>query len=104
MSEQPGPLDMSRFLGKDIYVIVTRPVRPEPIPRDKMQEHRTRQVELEKQGIMFAAGPLFAAGAELPEAGMLVIRASSFHEADASAAADPLHKAGLRNTRCSAGA
>ena len=97
MTEQGGGPDVARFLGMDVYVVVTRPVGPGPIPREKMQEHLKRQVELEKQGIMFAAGPLFGDGAQTPEAGMIVIRASSFLEADTIAAADPLHRAGLRH-------
>jgi uncharacterized protein len=86
-----------QFLAKDFFVIVTKQVDPStPIPREMMQKHLTRQVELEKTGIMFAAGPLFADGVQTSEAGMIVVRAASFAEADAIAAADPLHKAGLR--------
>ena len=40
-------------------------------------------IELEKRGIMFAAGPLYPRGSETPEAGMFVLRASSFEEAEA---------------------
>ena len=89
--------DVARFLAKDVFVIVTRQVDPTtPIARDMMQAHLARQVELEKAGIMFAAGPMFADGSPTPEAGMIIVRAASFAEADAIAAADPLHKAGLR--------
>ena len=94
MTQQHDPAAM---LAKDVYVIVTRQVDPTtPIAREMMQAHLARQVELEKAGIMFAAGPMFADGAQTPEAGMIVVRAASFAEADAIAAADPLHKAGLR--------
>jgi uncharacterized protein YciI len=91
---QPDP---TRFLAKDVYVIVTRQVDPTtPIAREMMQAHLSRQVQVEKAGIMFAAGPMFTDGAQAPEAGMIIVRAGSFAEADAIAAADPLHKAGLR--------
>jgi release factor glutamine methyltransferase len=40
---------------------------------------------LEKRGIMFAAGPLYPRGSDVPEAGMFVLRANSFEEADAIA-------------------
>jgi uncharacterized protein len=90
-------VNTAHLLAKDVYVIVTKQVDPStPIAREMMQKHLARQVELEKAGIMFAAGPLYPDGAQTPEAGMIVVRAGSFAEADAIAAADPLHKAGLR--------
>ena len=45
---------------------------------------------------MFAAGPLYSRDSNIPEAGMFVLRADSFEEADAIAKTDPLHVAGLR--------
>ena len=62
----------------------------------RLPEHLAHQVELEKRGIMFAAGPLYPRGSDIPEAGMFVLRANSFEEAEAIANEDPLHKAGLR--------
>jgi uncharacterized protein len=53
-------------------------------------------VELERKGILFAAGPLYPRGSTLPEAGMFVLRADPFEEAEAIAQTDPLHMAGLR--------
>ena len=84
-----------KFLGKEMYLVVTRPVRSPEIEK-RLMEHLNHQVELEKRGIMFAAGPLYPRGSDMPEAGMFVLRASSFEEADAIAKEDPLHKAGLR--------
>jgi hypothetical protein len=43
-----------------------------------------------------AAGLLYSRDSNLPEAGMFVLRANSFEEAEAIAATDPLHVAGLR--------
>jgi uncharacterized protein YciI len=83
------------FLGKDLYVVVTRPVRSPEINK-RIGEHLEHQVAMEKEGILFAAGPLFPAGSSEPEAGMFVVRAKSFEEATAIADGDPLHKAGLR--------
>ena len=54
------------------------------------------QVALEKAGIMYGAGPMFEKGGERPAFGMIIVRANSFEEADAIAAEDPFHKAGLR--------
>ena len=84
-----------RMLGKEMYLVITRPVRsPEIEPR--LAEHLAHQVELERRGIMFAAGPLYERDSNLPQAGMFVLRASSFEEAEAIAKSDPLHAAGLR--------
>ena len=84
-----------KFLGKEMYLVVTRPVRsPEIAPR--LADHLAHQVELEKRGILFAAGPLYPRGANMPEAGMFILRANSFEEAEAIAKTDPLHAAGLR--------
>ena len=84
------------FLGKEVYVVVTRPVRSDAITPAMLTKHLENQVKLEKRGIMFAAGPLYSRETNLPEAGMFVLRAASFEEADAIAREDPLHKAGLR--------
>jgi uncharacterized protein YciI len=83
------------FLGKEMYLVVTRPVRSPEID-ERLAEHLAHQVELEKRGIMFAAGPLYPRDSETPEAGMFVLRAGSFAEAEEIANEDPLHKAGLR--------
>jgi uncharacterized protein len=85
----------SKFLGKEMYLVTTRPVRSPEIEK-RLNEHLAHQVELERKGIMFAAGPLYPKGSQTPEAGMFVLRASSFEEAEAIAATDPLHAAGLR--------
>ena len=46
------------FLGKETYLVVTRPVRSPEIAK-RLSDHLAHQVELEKRGIMFAAGPLY---------------------------------------------
>lgn len=84
-----------KFLGKEMYLVVTRPVRSPEIEK-RLSDHLAHQVELERRGIMFAAGPLYAKGSQVPEAGMFVLRANSFEEAEAIAKTDPLHAAGLR--------
>jgi uncharacterized protein len=83
------------FLGKEMYLVITRPVRSPEIEK-RLSDHLAHQVELERKGIMFAAGPLYPKGSQTPEAGMFVLRANSFEEAEAIAATDPLHAAGLR--------
>ena len=83
------------FLGRNFYVIVTTPVAPRAELDKMLAEHLAHQIRLEKQGIMFAAGPLTGEdGARV--GGMIVIRAESFTAAQAIADSDPYHKAGLR--------
>jgi uncharacterized protein YciI len=85
----------AKLLGKEMYLIVTRPVRSPEIEK-RLADHIAHQIDMEKHGIMFAAGPLYSRGSNIPEAGMFVLRANSFEEAEALAKEDPLHKAGLR--------
>jgi uncharacterized protein len=84
-----------KFLGKEMYLVITRPVRSPEIAK-RLSDHLAHQVELERRGIMFAAGPLYSRDSNVPEAGMFVLRAGSFEEAEAIAKTDPLHAAGLR--------
>jgi uncharacterized protein len=86
-----------KYLGKEMYLVVTRPVRSPQIDTHWLGKHLAHQVELEKRGVLFAAGPLYPRDSNLPEAGMFVLRANSFEEADAIARTDPLHAAGLRS-------
>jgi uncharacterized protein len=97
MTDQPSDVHplTSKFLGKEMYLVITRPVRSPEIAK-RLGDHLAHQVELERRGILFAAGPLYSRDSNLPEAGMFVLRANSFEEAEAIAATDPLHVAGLR--------
>ena len=47
------------FLGKEMYLVVTRPVRSPEIDK-RLADHLAHQVELERRGIMFAAAPLYS--------------------------------------------
>lgn len=83
------------FLGKELYVVHTTPVASREELDKLLPEHLAHQIRLEKQGIMFAAGPLAAEdGARI--GGMVIIRADSFAAARAIADSDPYHKNGLR--------
>jgi uncharacterized protein YciI len=84
-----------QYLGKEMYLVVTRPVRSPEIAK-RLGDHLAHQVDLEKRGILFAAGPLYPRDSNIPEAGMFVLRANSFEEAEAIANTDPFHAAGLR--------
>lgn len=86
----------NEMLQKDLYVIFTRPVAPREKIMELLPKHLERQVELEKQGILFAAGPMEPQEKDKPRTGMIIIRADSFEDAHAIAMKDPLHAAGLR--------
>jgi len=86
----------AEMLQKDLYVIFTRPVAPREEIMKMLPQHLERQVELEKQGILFAAGPMEPQDDTKPRTGMIIIRADSFEHANEIAMGDPFHAAGLR--------
>lgn len=94
----PDVLEIGRsFYGKMLFVVMTRPAGPDADLKTGMVEHLKHQIELERRGVMFAAGPLRPEGADAwPGTGMFVIRASDFAEARAIAESDPMHKSGAR--------
>ena len=81
---------------KNLCVIFTRPVAPREEIKKLLPQHLARQVELEKEGIPFAAGPMEPQEEGKPRTGMIIIRASAFEEAEKIAKADPFHASGLR--------
>lgn len=90
----------SAMLRKQMYVVFTTPVNGiEPILAN-IGEHLAFQVDLEKRGIMFGAGPMWTDDEQSWEGdGMVIIRAGSLAEAKEIAASDPMHKSGARTFR-----
>ena len=74
MADKPSSLHptTTKFLGKEMYLVTTRPVRSPEIEK-RLKDHLDHQVELEKRGIMFAAGPLYPRGSDIPKAGIDVL-------------------------------
>jgi uncharacterized protein len=93
VTNTPNTKDM---LQKDLYVIFTRAVAPREEIMKMLPQHLERQVELEKQGILFAAGPMDPEDETKPRTGMIIVRAESFEHANEIAMGDPFHAAGLR--------
>lgn len=93
MAGTPNVDDMLRM---ELYVIFTRAVAPPEEIMKLLPKHLERQVELEKQGIMFGAGPMDPQDTSKPRTGMIIVRAKSFEHAHEIAMADPFHAAGLR--------
>lgn len=81
---------------RNLYLIEAVPVGPHDEVMAMLPKHLERQVELEKQGILFCAGPIFNEGSDTPDAGLTIIRAESFEEARAIAEEDPMMKNNLR--------
>lgn len=83
------------LLGMTLYVIETGPARSDQT-RAVLPEHIAHQIQLERDGILFAAGPLFDEGSDVPSKGLIVIRAASFEDARRIADSDPFHAKGIR--------
>ncbi|SEK36487.1 YciI family protein [Pacificibacter marinus] len=84
------------MLRQSLYVITTTPARGEAM-QDLLPAHLEYQIKMERDGILFGAGPLFEEGEAIPYGGMIIVRAKDEAEARALADADPFHAAGLRS-------
>lgn len=88
------------FLAKRLYVILTTPINGHGPVQAVSEEHLAHQVALERDGILFGAGPLLTDDGRYCEGeGMIIIRAASLEEAHAIAERDPMHRRGARNFR-----
>lgn len=85
------------FLAKQLYAINTQSAGDLDKVMAHVEEHLAFQVELEHQGIMFAAGPVFADnGSTWLGEGLVIIRSESLIDAERIAASDPMHRSGAR--------
>jgi len=85
------------YLAKQLYVIFTTPTNGIKPVMDNLDAHLAFQTELEKDGMMFAAGPNWTDDEKSWQGdGMVVVRAKSLAEAREIAARDPMHKNGAR--------
>jgi uncharacterized protein len=82
-------------LGKQLWIIEATDVPGKPFDLELTKRHLAHQVDLEKQGIMFGAGPLVHADGS-PEYGMIVVRADSAEDAKRIADSDPMQQEGHR--------
>ena len=86
-----------KLLAKQLYLVLSTPVNGLDHVLETADEHIDYQRELEKRGIMFAAGPLATMDEQHWEGeGAFVYRAESLAAAKAIADADPMHRAGAR--------
>lgn len=86
----------ARMLKKQLWVVITRPVKPPEEVAKHLRAHLQHQIRLEKDGIMYGAGPASKPGDARPSFGLIVIRAKDEAEARRIADADPMHSSGVR--------
>ena len=85
-----------KMLHKRLWVVITKGVAPPEEMSKLLEAHLQHQIRLEKDGIMFGAGPLSNADGSPTGTGMIIIRAESEAEARRIADQDPFHAKGLR--------
>lgn len=87
----------SRMLQKQLYAILTVPTAGVGPILERLEEHLAFQVSLERDGILYAAGPMWTDDEKTwTGEGMVVVRAGSREEAVALAERDPMHASGAR--------
>jgi len=85
------------MLQKQLYAVFTTPADGLGPVFANIEEHLKFQVELERKGIMFAAGPMWTDDEQSWEGeGLVIIRAASREEAVKIAETDPMHISGAR--------
>lgn len=92
-------LDASRgMLQKQLYAIFTTPVDGLGPVFANIEAHLAFQVQIEQEGIMYAAGPMWSDDEQSWEGeGMVIVRAQSRAAAIGIAERDPMHKSGARS-------
>src|SRR5258706_14126096 len=86
----------SRMLQRELYVVLTTPIKPMSELLPLLPDHLHYMIDLEKRGILFASGPFLAGKDLLPGTGLTILRAGSLEEAEAIAREDPFNKSGMR--------
>ena len=88
------------MLQRQLYAIFTTPLNGLGPVFAVIEEHLKFQVQLEADGILYAAGPMWTDDEQEWEGeGLVVVKAASRAEAIAIAELDPMHKSGARSFR-----
>jgi hypothetical protein len=85
-----------KMLRRKLYVIFSKPVRGFEAMKPVLPAHLDYMIGLEKQGVLFASGPLGAPESGMSGEGMTVVRAADAAQARKLAEADPFVVNGLR--------
>ncbi|WP_417743095.1 YciI family protein [Salipiger sp.] len=89
-----------QMLQRQLYAIFTTPVNGMGPVFEHLDRHLEFQVQLEADGILYSAGPMWTDDEQSWEGeGLVVVRAISRAEAIQIAKSDPMHKAGARDFR-----
>ena len=89
--------DEHGLLAKRLYVVLSEPTNGLGPVLDNLDEHVGYQTKLEREGVMFAAGPLSDdAEQQWHGDGLFIYRAESRDAAVRRAEADPMHASGAR--------
>ena len=86
----------ARMLKKQLWVVMTRAVKPHDEVMKHRKAHLEYQIKLEKDGIMYGAGPATRPGEPQAAFGLIIIRAKDEAAARRIADADPMHSSGTR--------
>ncbi len=86
-----------KMLHKRLYVIFSDPTGKGGDRHKVFPKHIAYQLKIEKQGILFAAGPFVDGKGKSTGSGMIIVRAKSLAAARRIADADPFHETGFRS-------
>jgi uncharacterized protein YciI len=86
----------ARMLKKQLWVVMTRAAKPHDEVMKYRKAHLEYQIKLEKDGIMYGAGPAKRPDEAQAAFGLIIIRAKDEAEARRIADADPMHSSGAR--------
>lgn len=100
-AEQVARTIMNKLVREQNYLVMMRPADPPPEnPKESQEElradHHAYLVDLERAGVLVAAGPCRDAEGWVRGTGLLILRADNRAEAAAIAAEEPYTKAGFR--------
>jgi uncharacterized protein YciI len=100
MSNLDRDVDRKTLLREQCYICWMTPTNASPpvgkSAADIRSEHHRYLVDLERRGVLFAAGPFVDENGERHGAGMIIIRAASRAQAEQIAFAEPYTEAGMR--------
>jgi hypothetical protein len=85
------------MLRKKLYVVLSRGAATAEQIGAVLPQHLEYMIGLEKQGVLFASGPLTAAAGAPAGDGLTILRAASADEARAIASTDPFVVGKLRS-------
>ena len=86
------------MLHKDLFVVMTRPTDGMGPVMENLGPHLEFQQQIEREGIMFGAGPFWLDDETTWDGeGMVIIRARDLAHAREIAASDPMHSSGARS-------